>query len=92
MIGLDASGVTERISREVDVKGPRFKDAASGDFSLKGYSALVDAGIKADWMDSACDIAGNKRCLKRGLVSDGALPDIGCYEFYTVAGFKISLR
>ena len=92
VIGLDASGVTERISREVDVKGPRFKDAANGDFSLKGYSALVDAGIKADWMDSACDIAGNKRCLKRGLVSDGALPDIGCYEFYTIAGFKISLR
>lgn len=92
VIGLDASGVTERVSRDVDIKGPRFKDAANGDFSLKGYSALVDAGIKADWMDSACDIAGNKRCLKRGLVSDGALPDIGCYEFYTIAGFKISFR
>ncbi len=43
-------------------------------------------------MNSASDLAGHKRCLKRGLVSDDALPDIGCYEFYTVAGFKISLR
>ena len=65
---------------------------AKGDFSLKRSSILVDAGVKADWMDSACDIAGNRRCLKKGLVSDGALPDIGCYEFFAVAGFKISLR
>ena len=92
MIGLDASGATERISRDVDIKGPRFKDVAHGDFSLKRTSPLVDAGIKADWMDSACDIAGNTRCLKKGLVSDSALPDIGCYEFYAIAGFKISLR
>ena len=92
VLATDASGASTRLTALAAQKGPGFKDAANGDFSLKGYSPLVDAGVKANWMNSASDLAGHKRCLKRGLVSDDALPDIGCYEFYTVAGFKISLR
>ena len=92
VLATDASGASTRLTALAAQKGPGFKDMANGDFSLKRASVLVDAGVKADWMDSACDIAGNKRCLKRGLVSDDALPDIGCYEFYAVAGFKISFR
>ena len=92
VLAADASGESTRLTGLAATKGPGFKDMANGDFSLTRASVLVDAGIKADWMDSARDIAGNKRCLKRGLVSDDALPDIGCYEFFAVAGFKISLR
>ena len=92
VLAADATGESSRLTALTAQKGPGFKDAAGGDWSLKRSSVLVDVGVKADWMDSACDIAGNKRCLKRGLVSDGALPDIGCYEFYAVAGFKISFR
>ena len=92
VLAADATGESSRLTALAAQKGPGFKDAAKGDWTLRRSSVLVDVGVKADWMDSACDIAGNKRCLKRGLVSDGALPDIGCYEFYTIAGFKISFR
>ena len=92
VIGLDASGATDRTSRQVDGMGPRFEDAAHGNFALKRSSPLIDAGVRSGWMDTACDIAGIKRCLKRGLLADGALPDVGCYEFITTPGFKISLR
>lgn len=92
VLATDASGESTRLTALAAQKGPGFKDAANGDWSLKRSSVLVDVGVKADWMNSSCDLAGHKRCLKRGLVSDDALPDIGCYEFYTVAGFKISLR
>ena len=92
VIALDASGATDRISRAVDSNGPRFEDAAHGNFALKRSSPLIDAGVRSGWMDTACDIAGIKRCLKRGLLADGALPDVGCYEFITTPGFKISLR
>ena len=92
VLAADVSGESTRLTGLSTTEGPGFKDMANGDFSLKRLSVLVDAGVKADWMDSACDIAGNKRCLEKGLVSDSALPDIGCYEFYTIAGFKIRLR
>ena len=92
VLAADATGESSRLTALAAQKGPGFKDAAAGDWSLKRSSVMIDAGVKADWMDSASDLAGHKRCLKRGLVSDDALPDIGCYEFYTVAGFKISLR
>ena len=92
VLAADATGESSRLTALAAQKGPGFKDAAKGDWTLRRSSVLVDVGVKADWMDSSCDLAGNKRCLKRGLVSDDALPDIGCYEFYTVAGFKISLR
>ena len=92
VLAADATGESSRLTALAAQKGPGFKDAAAGDWTLKRSSVLVDVGVKADWMDSSCDLAGNKRCLKRGLVSEDALPDIGCYEFYTVAGFKISLR
>ena len=92
VLAADATGESSRLTALAAQKGPGFKDAAKGDWTLRRSSVLVDVGVKADWMDSACDIAGNKRCLQRGLVSDGALPDIGCYEFYTIAGFKISFR
>ena len=92
VLAADATGESSRLTALAAQKGPGFKDAAAGDWTLKRSSVLGDAGVKANWMNSASDLAGHKRCLKRGLVSDDALPDIGCYEFYTVAGFKISLR
>ena len=92
VLAADATGESSRLTALTAQKGPGFKDAAKGDWTLRRSSVLVDVGVKADWMDSSCDLAGNKRCLKRGLVSEDALPDVGCYEFYTVAGFKISLR
>ena len=92
VLATDASGASTRLTALAAQKGPGFKDAAAGDWTLKRSSVMIDAGVKADWMNSASDLAGHKRCLKRGLVSDDALPDVGCYEFYTVAGFKISLR
>lgn len=92
VLAADASGASTRLTALAAQKGPGFKDAAKGDWTLRRSSVLVDVGVKADWMDSASDLAGHKRCLKRGLVSDDALPDIGCYEFYTIAGFKISFR
>ena len=92
VLAADATGESSRLTALAAQKGPGFKDAAKGDWTLRRSSVLVDVGVKADWMDSASDLAGHKRCLKRGLVSDDALPDIGCYEFYTIAGFKISFR
>ena len=92
ILATDPSGESARLTALAAEKGPGFKDAAAGDWTLKRSSVMIDAGVKADWMDSSCDLTGNKRCLKKGLVSDGALPDIGCYEFFAVAGFKISLR
>ena len=92
VLAADATGESSRLTALAAQKGPGFKDAAKGDWTLRRSSVLVDVGVKADWMDSACDIAGNKRCLKRGLVSDVSLQDTGCYEFYTIAGFKISFR
>ena len=92
VLETDATGASASLTALADQKGPGFKDAASGDWSPKRSSILVDAGAKSDWMDSACDLAGHKRCLKKGLVRDGALPDIGCYEFFAIAGFKVSLR
>ena len=92
VLAADVSGESTRLTGLSATEGPGFKDMANGDFSLKRLSVLVDAGVKADWMDSASDIVGNKRCLEKGLVSDSALPDIGCYEFYAIAGFKIRLR
>ncbi len=85
VIGLDASGATDRISRQIDSQGPRFKDAASGDFSLKRSSPLCDAGVLCDWMTGACDLAGGRRVFRGG-------PDIGCYEFYAKPCFRISFR
>ena len=94
VLAADVSGNSTALTAAAaaDPKGAGFRDAANGDFSLKRSSVLVDAGVKADWMDSACDIVGNKRCLKKGLVKDGAMPDIGCFEFCSIAGFKVSLR
>ena len=92
VLATDATGESSRLTALTAQKGPGFKDAAAGDWSLKRSSVLVDVGVKADWMDSACDIVGNKRCLKKGLVKDGAMPDIGCFEFFSIAGFKVSLR
>ena len=92
VLATDASGASTRLTELAAQKGPGFKDAAAGDWTLKRSSVMIDAGVKADWMNSASDLAGHKRCLKRGLVSDDALPDIGCYEFHAIAGFKISLR
>ena len=94
VLAADVSGNSTALTAAAaaDPKGAGFRDAANGDFSPKRSSILVDAGAKSDWMDSACDLAGHKRCLKKGLVRDGAIPDVGCYEFFAIAGFKVSLR
>ena len=60
VLAADATGESSRLTALAAQKGPGFKDAAKGDWTLRRSSVLVDVGVKADWMDSACDIAGNK--------------------------------
>ena len=52
---------------------PMFVDSANGDWRC-GYSAVVDAAAKADWMDWTTDLGGQLRV-------QGDAPDMGCYEY-----------
>lgn len=92
VLAADATGESSRLTALADQKGPGFKDAAGGDWSLRKRSVLVDGGVRYDGVDAAQDLAGHRRCLKSGVVAQGALPDIGCYEYYSLAGLTIHLR
>ena len=52
---------------------PKFVDPANGDFTLQVNSPCKEAGVYADWMATATDLAGNRRVR-------GSKVDIGCYE------------
>ncbi len=86
------SDASAHLTALADQKGPGFKDADGGDWSLRKRSVLVDGGVRYDGVDAARDLAGHPRCLKSGAVAQGALPDIGCYEYYSLAGLTIHLR
>ncbi len=58
---------------------PRFVAPGAEDFRLRPDSPAIDAGATANWIHSASlDLDGNPR-------TDGGLPDMGAYEYQTVA-------
>ena len=92
ILATDPSGASARLTALADQNGPGFKNSATGDWSLKKASVLVDGGVLYDGIASARDLAGHPRCLRFGAVDPAALPDIGCYEFYSIPGLTIRLR
>ena len=92
VLAADATGESSRLTALADQKGPGFKNMAAGDWSLMKASVLVDAGVRYDGIDAAKDIVGHMRCLRFGAVHAGALPDLGCYEYYSIPGLTIRLR
>lgn len=92
VLATDSSGRSTQLTAAAAANGPGFKDAASGDWTLHRVSVLVDAGVLQDWMAAACDLAGNLRCLLDGRKAPSAVPDIGCYEYRSMAGFAIRMR
>jgi len=64
---------------------PQFTDIGAGDFTLFKKSPCKNAGVNAAWMESATDLAGNKRRLY-------SVVDIGAYEIVPPAGSMIMLR
>lgn len=92
VLATDASGESARLTELAAQKGPGFKDAANGDWSLRKASVLVDGGVRYDGVDAARDLAGHPRCLLAGASKPGARPDVGCYEYYSTPGFAIRLR
>ena len=92
VLAADATGESSRLTALAAQKGPGFKDAANGDWSLRKASVLVDGGVWYDGVDAARDLAGHPRCLLAGAPKPGARPDVGCYEYYSTPGFAIRLR
>ena len=52
---------------------PIFKNRPRGDYSVKFPSPTINAGVNADWMANALDLAGNCRIASKTV-------DMGCYE------------
>lgn len=50
-----------------------FRRPAKGDYALAAGSPAINVGLKFDWMETACDLAGSPRIISR-------IPDMGCYE------------
>ena len=92
ILATDPSGASAHLTALADQKGPGFKNMAAGDWSLKKASVLVEGGVRYDGVDAMKDLAGHPRCLRFGAVDPAALPDIGCYEFYSIPGLTIRLR
>lgn len=92
VLAADATGESARLTSLAAQKGPGFKDADAGDWSLRKASVLVDGGVRYDGVDAARDLAGRPRCLLAGAPKPGARPDVGCYEYYSTPGFAIRLR
>jgi len=64
---------------------PRFNARDAGDFTLQADSPCINAGLNADWMTEAVDLAGRPR-IQRGQV------DMGAYETAPPAGTVILIR
>ncbi len=92
VLAADPSGASTSLTELADQNGPGFKNMAAGDWSLKKASVLVEGGVRYDGIDAMKDLAGHARCLRFGAVDPAALPDIGCYEFYSIPGLTIRLR
>ena len=50
-----------------------FRRPERGDYALATGSPAINVGLKFDWMETACDLAGSPRIISR-------IPDMGCYE------------
>ena len=85
MFESDASGNSAALTAAIDADGPRFTNAANGNWTLKSKSLLVNAGVPCDWMAGARDLSGFPRV-------SGELPDIGCFEFFRAPGFRVTIK
>ncbi len=56
---------------------PVFRNAAKGDYTLRGLSPCIDTGLNQSWMDGAADLSGAPR-VHRG-IARGTV-DMGCFE------------
>ena len=56
---------------------PVFRNAAKGDYTLRGLSPCIDTGLNQSWMDGAGDLSGAPR-VHRG-IARGTV-DLGCFE------------
>ena len=92
MLRADSSGKSESLTALAAEKGPGFKDSEKGDWSLRKSSVLIDGGVRYEGIDVMKDLANNPRALKSGALYPGALPDIGCYEYYSIPGLCILVR
>jgi hypothetical protein len=64
---------------------PLFNARDAGDFTLQAGSPCINAGLNANWMIEAVDLAGRPR-IQRGQV------DLGAYETAPPAGTVILIR
>lgn len=92
VLQADSSGKSESLTALAAEKGPGFKDSEKGDWSLRKSSVLIDGGVRYEGIDVMKDLANNPRALKSGALYPGALPDIGCYEYYSIPGLCILVR
>ena len=92
VLQADSSGKSESLTALAAEKGPGFKDSEKGDWSLRKSSVLIDGGVRYEGIDGMKDLANNPRALKSGVLYPGALPDIGCYEYYSIPGLCILVR
>ena len=69
---------------------PGLKDAAGGDYTLRGDSPCVDAGTTDVWVSITTDLTGLPHQDHNG---DGiAQPDIGCFELMPKPGSLMVVR
>ena len=52
---------------------PVFKNGTKGNYTVRIPSPTINAGVNADWMADALDLAGNHRIASK-------IVDMGCYE------------
>lgn len=64
---------------------PRFANSSAGDYSLLPESPCRNAGLKQPWMETAVDLAGNKRIAAGGV-------DIGAFEVMPPGGTLLLLK
>ena len=67
---------------------PCFRNPTDGDYHLRSYSGLRDAGSNA-YVASAVDLDGNARIFRE---EKSGIVDIGCYENSTLGGTVIMVK
>lgn len=91
---LPVDGDGNLLNGNVTAASPRFRDAASGNYSLRGKSVCVGAGQARDWMAEAKDLGNGTFAVESvadygvRLVANKPIarlpaaghPSIGCYE------------
>jgi hypothetical protein len=87
------AGVTTNATTGSDflmLADPRFRDAAGGDFQIRGASPLVNAGANQNIAAEDLDLDRQPRIFNFG--GRNGLVDIGCYESQVRAGILFLVR